>query len=678
MELKGREMDKYEFVTNRILHGGDYNPEQWLDRPDILQTDIEYLKKADCNTVTLGVFSWASIEREEGLFDFSWLSDVIDELYRNGIQVILATPSGAKPRWLAMKYPEVLRTNINRDRNLYGGRHNHCFTSPVYREKVRIINRKLADRFGSHPAVKLWHISNEYNGECHCELCQQAFRNWLRNRYGSIDEVNRRWCTSFWGHNYNSFDQIESPSPLGDMGFNGLNLDWKRFVTYQTLDFAKAEIAAIRESGSLLPVTTNLMYFFNSINYQEFGSVFDILSWDNYPSWHRGEEIETAWDSGLYHDIVRGIQRKPFLIMESCPSATNWKPVGRLKRPGVQVLCSMQAVAHGSDSVLYFQIRQSEGAFEKFHGAVIDHYGGDDTRVFGEVKKTGEALTRLDDVAGTTVVSTVAIIYDWESNWAMDGSAGPRNQGLHFKEAVLKHYKALRKQGLNVDVIAQDRDIDSYDLIVIPMLYMFKPGFAGRVRAFAASGKTVVMTYWSGIADENDRCFLGGTPHDLMDVFGIRQMEIDALYDGEMNHVSPAAELSWLNKEQYECRYLCELVETTTAKPLLYYRDDFYAGSPAVTQNTYGSGEAYYLSADFEDDFYSDLYGFLIRQKGIMPIVEHLPAGVTVTSRENGEHRFIFLQNFTEQTVTMSKDDLPDVRGITIGAFDTRIVRCGV
>ena len=160
-----------------FLHGGDYNPDQWLDHPDILRQDMEYMKKAHVNCVSLGIFAWARLEPEEGRYDFVWLDDIIERLWASGIHVSLATPSGARPAWMARKYPEVLRTERDFQRRHFGGRHNHCPSSPVYREKVQAMDAALARRYASHPAVILWHISNEFSGDCYCELCQEKFRD---------------------------------------------------------------------------------------------------------------------------------------------------------------------------------------------------------------------------------------------------------------------------------------------------------------------------------------------------------------------------------------------------------------------------------------------------------------------------------------------------------------------
>ena len=473
---------------DRFIYGGDYNPEQWLDRPDIFKQDLLLMKKAHINTVTLGVFSWSTLEPIKDCFNFTWLIDIIDKLYDNGIQVILATPSGARPRWLAETYPEVLRVREDRTRQLYGERHNHCYTSPAYRERVRIINQKLAKTFRNHPGVILWHISNEYRGECHCPLCQEAFRNWLKNKYKDIDSLNRAWWTTFWSHTYNSFHQIESPSSIGDHGLHGLNLDWKRFVTDQTVDFMCEEIHALRDGGATQPVTTNFMDDYKGLNYYNLAKHIDYVSWDSYPTWNKEDEIRTAYNTALQHDLMRSMKQKPFLLMESCPSSPNWQAISKLKKPGLLQSASLQAIAHGSDSVQYFQIRQSRGSFEKFHGAVIDHYGGSDTRVFNEVTETGASLIELKQVIGSKVDSSAAIIYDMENRWAMEDAKGPRNEGLFYHESVLKSYQALRKAALNVDIINMEQSLDSYKLVVAPMLYMFRSGIETKLRTFVENG----------------------------------------------------------------------------------------------------------------------------------------------------------------------------------------------
>lgn len=629
----------------KILYGGDYNPEQWLNEPKILEQDIEYMKKAGINAVSMGIFSWSMLEPKEGEYHLEWLEERIDRLYENGIRTILATPSGARPKWLADRYPEVLRMDENRVRHLFGARHNHCYTSPVYREKVRRINILLAERFASHPAVILWHISNEYGGECHCPLCQQAFRKWLAERYGTIEKLNKNWWTAFWSHTYGSFEEIESPSPLGESECHGLNLAWKRFVTERTADFIEEEIRALRDGGARQPTTTNLMYDFCLLNYERISQCIDIVSWDSYPTWHKREDIDTALDNAMQHDYMRSLKKKPFLMMESSPSSINWGKVSKLKRPGVLAAAGIQALAHGSESVLYFQMRQSRGSSEKFHGAVIDHSGRDDVRVFQEVSALGEGLNGLQEILGSEVKAQAAIVYDIENRWALEDARGPRNENLYYHESVMKHYGALRKKGLNVDVIHETASLEGYRLVAAPMLYLFHDGFEEKIRAFVEKGGIFVLTYWSGIVDQDDLCFLGGTPYGVMDVFGMRRTETDALYDGEYNSFCPVEE-SFLKKE-YGCRNLCDLITLDGGRALMTYGREFYQGTPAVVENSFGKGMAYYVGADAEQGFYDDFYGHLIDRAGIIPVVEGtVPWGIEVSGRSSADADYIFVQNF--------------------------------
>ena len=638
----------------KLLYGGDYNPEQWMDAPEILEEDIRLMKEAGINVVSLGIFAWSVLEPEEGNYQFGWLDDIIDRLYQNGISVFLATPSGARPVWLAAQYPEVLRTAEDGKKLRFGGRHNHCFTSPVYRDKVRKINMELAKRYVNHPAVRMWHISNEYNGECHCQLCRSAFRNWLKEKYQTIERLNKSWWTTFWSHHYDSFEQIDPPSTLGEREVHGLNLDWKRFVTYQTTDFMKAEIQALRDGGATQPVTTNFMYDFKGLNYRKLAEEIDMVSWDSYPAWHTGRYIDVARDTAMQHDYMRSLKRKPFLLMESCPSATNWQEISMLKEPGLLCNSSLLAIAHGSDSVQYFQIRQSRGSSEKFHGSVIDHYAGEDTRVFREVREIGNILDSLDALAGSMVHSQVAVLYDVENRWAMEDAQGPRNSGLFYHEAAMKSYQAFRKYGMNVDVIDMEAELDAYQIVAAPMLYMFRSGIAEKLRKYVSRGGILLMTYWSGIVDDTDLCYMGGVPHNLTDVLGLRSEEIDGLPDGKQNHGVPTLGNSLGLRRTYICSHLCDLVRPAGAEVLMTYGSDFYGGKPALLRNTFGKGEAYYICADMEQDFYDDVYARVLEQHGIEGLLTGIPECVDVSSRETETHTYLFIQNYSHETLGMA------------------------
>ncbi|MDR0554720.1 MAG: beta-galactosidase [Treponema sp.] len=633
-----------------ILHGGDYNPDQWIKWKDtIWKEDMRLAKRSGVNSLSVGIFSWVALEPEEGVYRFEWLDEVMDMLAENGITAVLATPSGARPAWMSRKYPEVLRVNARRERNLHGERHNHCLSSPVYREKTLAINTRLAERYGSHPALGVWHISNEYGGECHCPLCQERFRTYIRNRYGSLDAVNEAWWTSCWSHIYTDWSQIESPSPLGEINTLGLNLDWKRFTTEQFVDFYLHEIKPLKKLTPAVPCTTNLMGTYPGVDYPRLAEVLDVASWDSYPQWTGTErDTEIACWTAFCHDLTRGLKGKPFMLMESSPSATNWRPVAKLHRPNVHMLQSMLAVAHGADTVQYFQFRKSRGASEKFHGAVVDHEGTENTRVFQDVAAVGERLKKLDGVVGTTTPAKAAIIYDWNIRWALDDIQGMLQSKTDYASTVVAHYAALRAQGINVDVIDSRRPLDGYSLVAAPMLYMLRPGVAESLGAFVKQGGTFAATYATGYVNESDLCFLGGFPGPLKEVLGIWCEEIDALYPEDRNAIQ------W-NGARYEVRDLCELIHTRGAETLGVYGGDFYAGRPALTRNRYGEGRAYFIAARTDQDFLNAFYHTLIDEARIPRILKNVktPPGVSVSSRTDGKIEYVFLMNVSPQTVTV-------------------------
>ena len=645
-----------------LYHGADYNPDQWLDRPDILARDIELMQKAHVNVVSLGIFAWCTLEPEEGRFNLDWMQEIIDRLYAAGISIDLATPSGARPAWLAKKYPEVMRVNADRTRQLFGARHNHCYTSPVYREKVKQINQTLARRFGRHPGVILWHLSNEYGGECHCPLCQQAFRDWLRKKYGDIAALNRAWNTKFWSHEFADFDQIESPAPHGENGTHGLNLDWRRFVSHQTIDFMKWERDCIREFVPEAKVCANMMYMFPGVNYFDMARELDLASWDSYPTWHKPTETleDTALDTAMMHDLFYSLKGQPFWLMESTPSYTNWQPVSKVKKPGVSLFAGLQAIAHGSDSVLYFQWRQSRGASEKFHGAVVSHDGREDNRVFQETAQVGQALCDLARVAGTRKEKQAALVFDWENRWALEDAQGPRNAGLGYKQELLRHYRGLSKNGVTVDLVNEEADLTGYRLVVAPMLYMLREEFAAKLRAFVAEGGTLVVTYWSGVVDENDLCWLGDAPHGLCDVLGLRRCEIDGMYDGETRR---CVALDPRFPASAQGSVLCAVAALEGATPLMAYVEDFCAGAPAVAVNAYGKGRAYYIATRFEKEFYAPFYAKVC--EGVIDGAQPLPENVLLTRRGP----FTFIQNAGETPVTFM--------GTEIGKYGTAVLENG-
>jgi len=647
---------KYPPISDKcphMLHGGDYNPDQWLHRPDILDDDMRLMQLAGCNAMSIGIFAWAALEPAEGQFQFDWLDRTMDRLADAGGYAVLATPTAARPAWMSFKYPEVRRVTKDGRREPHRERHNFCRTSPIYREKATIINTKLAERYKDHPALIVWHINNEYNGgECHCELCYAAFRDWLRKRFNNdLDQLNHAWWTAFWAHTYTDWNQIEPH----DHSVHGLALDWKRFTSDQTVDFFKHESQPLRDIAPDIPVTTNLMGFVHHLNYCDMAKACDVISWDAYPNWCQGNDEHVAAHTAMGHDLNRSLGGgKPFMLMECAPSSPQWGQPRKRKRPGMHRLSSLQAIAHGSDTVQYFQWRKSRGSHEKWHGAVVDHVGHESTRVFRDVAQLGDALAKLDDVVGTTVPAKVAIIHDWHNRWAIE-IGGSFDSYSKYLQDLLDHYKQFWQRGIPVDIIESTADLSDYTLVVAPMLYMLREGVGKALADYVQAGGTLVTTYASGCVDENDLCFLGGFPGgELRDVLGIWNEELDILMPDERNPIVPADGNAMGLVGTFEGREFCAIVHAEGATTLASYGGEFYAGSPALTVNDFGKGQAYYLATRADGAFLDAFYGRLTEQLNITGAIDaDLPAGVNAMTRTDGKATFTFVMNFNETTTTV-------------------------
>lgn len=651
-------MKKYLFgkKINGIIHGGDYNPEQWLDYPEILEQDIKYMKQAGINEATIGVFSWAMYEPEEGIFHFEWLKKIMDNLYQNGIYTILATPSGARPVWLDQKYPEVMRVDPMGVRNRHGFRHNHCMSSEKYREKVRIIDRKLAEEVGDHPGLLMWHISNEFGGECYCDACKQKFQSYLREKYhNDIDELNHEWWTAFWSKRYTSFEQIEPPYANGEMAIMGLNLEWKRFTTRNFEEYMMVEIDTIRQysANKNIPVTTNFMKRFWDIDYRVLADKIDAISWDSYPAFHNNQSsyAETMMESAFDHAIMRGMKKdRPFMLMESAPGKVNWMEYNKLKRPGVHEQFAIQAVACGSDTVQYFQWRKSRGAAEQYHGAVIDHIGTNDTRVYREVAATGEMLKKLACIEGSVMKNEVAIIFEWDNWWAIEGAGGFSRNTKKYDTTCQNYWTKLMELGVEADVISTKDSLDEYKLIIAPMLYMLKDDIVNKLKRFVRNGGILLGTYITGYVNENCLCYQGGFPgNGMSELFGIISEEIDTLYPTDKNGIKICCEE--LANTLWEVKDYAEILRVIDAKVLGYYESDFYKGTAALTCKEYGSGKAYYQAARCNLNGMDDFFVKMLSEARVE--MKRVPLGIELHRRYDEHKVYDFYLNISDDEITL-------------------------
>ena len=626
-----------------IAFGGDYNPEQWPR--EVWDEDVRLMQEAGVNLVTLGVFSWAHLEPRPGELRFEWLDEVIDLLHAGGIAVDLATATASPPPWLAHRHPEVLPVTAEGVTLWTGGRQAYCPSSPVYRERSHRIVRALAERYGSHPAVVMWHVNNEigcHNVLCYCEESARAFRGWLQRRYATVDALNEAWGTAFWSQRYDDFAEIQPPRAAPAFVNPTHQLDFRRFSSDAALGIYLAERAILTELTPDIPVTTNFMVMphESEMDYFAWGPELDVVANDHYltaadPENHRG----LAFSS----DLVRGVAGgDPWLLMETSTSAVNWQPRNVAKRPGELLRSAVQHVARGADGVLFFQWRASRAGAEKFHSGLVPH-AGTDTRLWREVVDLGRTLTAISEVAGARSRNEVAVLFDWQAWWACELDAHP-SEDVRYWDTVESAHRALTDCSVGVDVVHPESDLTGYRVVVVPVLYLVTDAGAAAVRSAAESGAHVVITYFSGIVDESDHIRLGGYPGAFRDLLGIVSEEFTPLREHENVTLSDGSRGTvW-----------AEDVRSVGAEVLATFVDGPVPGGPAVTRSRVGAGSATYVATRLDQRDLDRLLAEVVATAGVRRVAQ-VPPGVEAL-RRHGEDgaSWLFLVNHTDDPVEVA------------------------
>ena len=638
----------------RIWYGGDYNPDQWPE--EVWDDDVRLMQKAGVNLVSVGIFSWAKIETSEGVYDFDWLDRIIDKLGEAGIAVDLASATASPPMWLTQAHPEVLWKDYRGDVCQPGARQHWRPTSPVFREYALKLCRAMAEHYKGNPYVVAWHVSNEYG--CHnrfdySEDAEHAFQQWCEERYGTIDAVNDAWGTAFWAQRMNDFSEIVPPRFIGDGNFMnpGKLLDFKRFSSDALKAFYIAERDTLAEITPDLPLTTNFMVSASGsvLDYDDWGDEVDFVSNDHYFIPGEAHLDELAFSASL----VDGIARKdPWFLMEHSTSAVNWREINYRKEPGQLVRDSLAHVAMGADAVCYFQWRQSKAGAEKFHSAMVPH-AGEDSAVFRDVCELGADLNKLSDegILGSRLAkSRVAVVFDYESEWATEHTATP-TQHVHHVDEPLAWFRALADQGVTADVVPVRGAWDDYEMVVLPSVYLLSEETTRRVRDYVVGGGRLVVTYYTGISDEKDHVWLGGYPGSIRDVVGVRVEEFMPMGD-DFTGVPDRLELS----NGAVAHDIADVIGSVdgTATVLETFKDDPWTGmdgAPAIVAHTFGEGRSVYVGARLGRD------GIALSLPEILDSLGMAEAGgndgrVLHVEREGADgSRFVFSFNRTHETV---------------------------
>jgi beta-galactosidase len=625
-----------------IALGCDYNPEQWP--ASVWREDVALMAEAGVGFVTLGVFSWGLLEPEPGRYEFGWFDEVLALLHDAGIAVDLATATAAPPPWLTSAHPEILPVDAE-GRTLWpGSRQSWCPSSPAFREHALRLVGEMARRYGAHPTVRLWHVSNElgcHNGRCYCDVSAAAFRRWLTDRYGSVDKLNDAWGTAFWSQHYGGFDQVLPPRITPAVPNPTQSLDFARFCSDELLSYYRAERDVLRSHSPDVPVTTNFMLTShqNEQDYFRWAPAMDVVSQDHYLD-HRLPDPRA--EQAFCADLTRGVAGgRPWMLMESATSAVNWQPVNVATRPGEMLLDSLRQVARGSDAVGFFQWRASRAGGEKYHSALVPHAGPDSAK-FREVVALGSALAALGEVAGSRVQADVALLWDWDSWWACDLPSHPSEE-LRYPDAARRWHHALTALGATVDVVHPSTDLSGYRLVVVPTLYLCSDADASGLAAFVRAGGHALVSYFSGIVDDADQVRLGGYPGAFAELLGVRAEEFAPLLPGSTVTLDDGSRADlWT-----------ELLAARDAEVLARYVDGPLPGTPALTRRAVGHGTAWYLATRLDEAGTATLADRLTSEAGVRRL-ERARTGLELVRREHeGGRSYLFALNRGADAVTV-------------------------
>ncbi|RVX43872.1 beta-galactosidase [Nonomuraea polychroma] len=643
-------MNTFRDRLSGIVYGGDYNPEQWPR--SVWHEDVELMRAANVRLVSLGIFSWSALEPADGTFEFGWLDEIMDLLWSNGVAVNLATPNASPPPWLAEDFPETLMVERNGVRVGVGSRGHFCPSSEVYRDRSRRMARMLAERYRDHPALAMWHIGNEYHSHCFCDLCDDRFRRWLQDKYQSLEELNRRWGTSMWSQRYSDWAQVHLPKPVRGWVNPARELDFARFNSDIQLELFTRERDLLKSITPHVPTTTNFMQFFRLNDYRRWAEELDVVALDIYPNPADPAGLAKA---ALQYDLMRSLRAgQPWMLMEQAAGAVSQWPINLVKQPGRMRLGSYQAVAHGADAVMFFQWRASRFGQEKFHSAMLPH-GGQNTRTWQEVLALGDELTRIADVATARTHAEVAIVWDWENWWAVEGCAHPDNT-YNYADVVSSHHQALWNAQVAVDVVTLSADLSPYRVLIVPNQYMMSEAQQAAVRRFVENGGHALISYFSGIVDQDDQIIPNGYPGGLREVIGAHIREFSPLAPEDSVAVRAVAEQSLVDDAfaATATRWQDDLI-TESARAVAVYTAGELAGQPAVVDNALGAGHAVYLGARLDQPALDSLIRAVLDRAGIRP-VHAAPAGVEVTERRTADRRFLFLLNHGQDKATVRLD----------------------
>jgi beta-galactosidase len=619
-----------------IAYGGDYNPDQWPE--EVWAEDVRLMREAGVNLVSLAIFSWSRLQPREDAWDFGWLDRVLDLLHAAGVRVDLATATASPPPWLSHAHPEMLPVLADGVRLWPGARQHYCPSSPVYRSAAARLVDAIASRYSSHPALALWHVGNEFGchvAACWCDVSAEAFRAWLRERYGTVDELNRAWGTDFWSQRYSKWEEVLPPRRTPTWPNPSQQLDFMRFSSDELLQCYESERTILAKKSPGIPITTNFMQFFKPLDYWKWAEREDIVSDDVYQD---PLDPDAGMGAAMAGDLMRSLGRgRPWVLMEQTTSRVNWREINTAKAPGQMRLWSFQAVARGADGVMFFQWRQSRAGAEKHHSAMVPHGPVETSPTWHEVVRLGAELRRLDDVCGTRVPAEVAVVFDWESWWALELPSKP-SALVRALDQARAYYRHLFDANITADFAPSIRDLSSYKLVLVPNLYLVSDDAAANLNRYVSKGGTLVMSGFSGIVDDHEHIRLGGYPAPFREMLGLRVEDFLPLGPDQVMPVR------FHDGSHTNGRIWSELIEPDAAEVIATYDGGPLKGKPAVTRHRFGKGNAAYVGTILDGNAMADFLTSAWTLAGVTSVAD-TPSGVEVVRRRGGGRSFLFVLN---------------------------------
>jgi beta-galactosidase len=595
------------------------------------------MEKAHVNFVRVGEFAWSTIEPREGEFHLEWLQHAVRAAERHHIAVVIGTPSAAPPAWLTQKYPETLRTMENGRKDGHGNRQQFDWSDPKYRELSRRVAEKMAEAFGHDANVIGWQIDNEYANESYGTSTQAQFQSWLRTKYGTLENLNARWATTYWSETYQDWNQI----PIAEHGGNpGLMLNWKEFVSDTWRSYQKNQLDAIRAHAEPRQlITTNMMGWFDAYDHYTVAQDLDFASWDDYVGTGHLDPVP----NGATHDLTRGFLHKNFWVMETQPGFVNWQTDNNALDKGEVRAMAWNAVGHGSEAVEYWQWRSALNGQEQYHGTLV---GADGTPVplYDEVKQIGAEFEKAAPVlAGTTVRSQVAVLQDYSSRWAINWQR--HNKAFDPVDALLSYYAPLHELARSVDVVSDTATLTQYKLVVAPALNVLTPQAAKNLEAYVQGGGHLVLGQRSAMKDEDNSLFPERQPGPLATMLGARVEQFYAL--------DKTVPLSGVWGDAQNTVWAEQLGVTDKATQVLMrygVSNGWLDGQPAAVTRNVGRGTITYIGAALDETTMKHAAEWMLRESNVATVLPEIPADVDVAIRSNEKTRVLILTNYGLET----------------------------